>query len=133
MQPCIGGCRTHRNVGWDMLIEWLNRAIKGHVTSHISRAQIERFILNWPFMENVRTGIRDFVYELRAARDFRWRDVDGDVANLVQFFRDKIGKDWAHATRLNTTPHVLTTDGSRSRPWKEIQRTMGLRGDKAPY
>lgn len=80
------------NVGWDMLIEWLNRAIKGHVTSHISKAQIERFILNWPFMENVRTGIRDFVYELRVARDFRWRDVDGDVAKLVQFFREKLAR-----------------------------------------
>ena len=121
------------NVGWDMLIEWLNSAIKSHVTAHITRAQIEEFIRNWPFMETVRGGVREFIYALRVARDYRWRDSDGDVATLKAFFRDKIGRDWVMATRVNTIPHVLKSGMSTSRPWLEAQRKMALTGEAAPH
>lgn len=129
------------NVGWDMLIEWLNKAIKSHVDTHITQAQIEAFIRNWPFMETVRSGVRDFIYELRKSRDFRWRDVDGDVATLVEFFRTKVGRTWTEATRINRNPSILRTTRSdvykseitTKRPWLEIDETMHQRGDKAPH
>lgn len=121
------------NVGWDMLIEWLNKAIKAHVTTHITKDQISQFLRNWPFMETVHSAVRDFVYRLRAARDYRWRDVDGDVEKLKDFFREKIGRTWTYATRQNAVPHVLAPGESRSRPWKEIERKMGLPGSKAPH
>ena len=121
------------NVGWDMLIEWLNHAIKKHVTAHITREQIEQFIRNWPFMESVRAGIRDVIYALRTDRDYRWRDADADVNTLKKFFRDKIGADWNSATRVNASPSILKQGMSTSRPWLEVERKMGQRGVKAPH
>ena len=121
------------NVGWDMLIEWLNRAIKSHVTTHITEAQIEEFLRNWPFMETVRGGVRDFVYAARTFRDFRWRDVDGDVEKILAFLRKKVGKDWAAATKVNSVPHILKAGESTKRPWKEIQGKMDKQGAEAPH
>ena len=121
------------NVGWDMLIEWLNHAIKQHVTSHITQAQIENFIRNWPFMETVRAGIRDAIYGMRTDRDYRWRDADADVEKLKKFFREKIGADWTTATRVNNSPSILKAGMSTSRPWLEVERKMGERGAKAPH
>ena len=101
--------------------------------AHITREQIEKFIRNWPFMETVRAGIRDAIYAMRNDRDYRWRDADADVAKLKELFREKIGADWTAATRANSSPSILKSGMSTSRPWLEVERKMGEKGDKAPH
>ena len=84
-------------------------------------------------MEAARAGIRDAIYAMRTDRDYRWRDSDADVAKLKEFFREKIGPDWHTATRVNKSASILKSGMSTSRPWLEVERKMGEKGEKAPH
>ena len=126
-----GGGVPGTNVGWDMAIEWLNWAIKQHVLYNITENQIDQFLENWPFMETVRNGLRDIIYKMRAKVHLHERNVDKDVERLKEFFRTKIGPDWATATAAKSVPSILK--GGTRRPWVEVQAMMGRSGDAAPH
>ena len=133
MRSMPSGEHDGSGVGWDWPIENLNGAIKSHVDMHVSEAQIEKFLLDWPMLEEVQRHMRDILYSNRAERHWRGRDVDADVAELKKFFREQIGATWAEAVRPNNVLTVTTGPKRNKRPWEEIEAVMGRRGVDAPH
>ena len=121
------------SAGIGRYIENLNGAIKSHVDMHVSEAQIEKFLLDWPMLEEVQRHMREILYSNRAERHWRGRDVDADVAELKKFFREQIGATWAEAVRPNNVLTVTTGPKRNKRPWEEIEAVMGRRGVDAPH
>ena len=121
-------------VGWDMVIEKVNLAIKEHVDAHVSEEQIRNFVENWACLETVQKHMRDILGENRAEQHWRGRDVRADIDMLKEFFRSKIGQTWATATRRDTTLRVTAGSGRAARkPWNDIEAVMAQRGDEAPH
>ena len=124
-------------VGWDWAIELLNHAIKSHVDMHVSEEQIKNFIANWSVLETVQEHIREILYEHRAERDWRGRDVDADVNLLKEFFRSRdrsgLGSTWAEVMRPTTTSKITLGPERHAPPWVEIERVMARRGAEAPH
>ena len=120
-------------VGWDWAIENLNGAIKFHVDTHVSEAQISNFVADWAAIEAVQHQMRELIYANRAERHWRGRDVRADIEKLKKFFRDNIGATWARATRENASPSVTVGADRATPPWREVEQVMARRGDDAPH
>ena len=120
-------------VGWDWAIEVFNHAIKSHVDTHVSEAQINNFVEDWAFVETVSAHLREIIYSNRADRHWRGRNVRADIEELKAFFRQSIGSTWAQATRP-TSQLTVTRGADRSMPpWEEVSRVMRRTGDDAPH
>ena len=121
-------------VGWDMAIEMLNAAIKAHVASRVSEAQISAFIRSWALLECVQKRMRAFIYSARTADGAGRRDATADVNKLVARFKDKdvIGTTWAQAVRPNQTSHVTVGTQRLRVPWREVAEVMRRTGKDAP-
>ena len=120
-------------VGWDWAIEVFNHAIKSHVDTHVSEAQINNFVEDWAFVETVSAHLREIIYSNRADRHWRGRNVRADIEELKAFFRQSIGRTWAEATRP-TSGLTVTRGADRSMPpWEEVSRVMRRTGDDAPH
>ena len=121
-------------VGWDWEIELLNAAIKGHVAQHVSEAQINNFVADWPLIESVMKRLRDL-------RRRNWSgkiashtaNATNDVNRLKEIFRRTIGRTWAEATSRNRTPHVTKGPQRQKLPWVEVRNVMRRGGDDAPH
>ena len=120
-------------VGWDWAIEVFNHAIKSHIDTHVSEAQINDFVANWAFIETVSAHAHDLIYSNRAERHWRGRDVRKDIDALKDFFRKSIGATWAQATRVTTRLTVTTGADRKMPPWEEIARVMRRPGADAPH
>ena len=122
-------------VGWDMSVEMLNAAIKGHVQHQVSHTQISNFLANWALLESVQERLRDYVYSGRqnARRASHHADATDDVKSLVAIFKRAIGVTWAAATTPNPTSHVTEGPQRRSVPWHEVQARMSRSGADAPH
>ena len=73
-------------VGWDWPIEQVNFAIKQHVDMHVSETQITNFVADWAFIESIEKAMRSVLYENKAERHWRGRNVRDDVDKLKAFF-----------------------------------------------
>ena len=106
--------------GWDMPCEDLNRSITLGVPSLVSEERISNFIEEYPFTSTVANGLRQLMYEHRADRERKLKDMDADVQRLKELFRRRIGTTWAEASRRNDD-HVLVGAGARGKPWDAVQ------------
>ena len=120
-------------VGWDWPIENLNGAIKSHVDTRVSEAQVRNFVADWALVETVQQDFRRIIDANSADRHWRGRDVRVDIEKLKAFFRATIGSTWAHATRHNTSPSVLLGETRTAAPWEEKARVMAQTGVAAPH
>lgn len=121
-------------VGWDWPIELFNGAIKFHVDTHVSEAQINSFCDNWAFVEHVKDHLRSILYVNRAEKHWRGRNVRADIDKLKAFFRKEVGATLAEATRRNTTQRVTAGHDRAARPpWREINEVLTRRGNDAMH
>lgn len=116
------------HVGWDMACEHLNFAIKGHVGTRVSEAQIENFLEDWALLENVQDRMRLIAHDSSSHEANARRD----VASLVALFKREIGTTWAAAIRPNTVPHVSNSPVRQVTPWAEKLGLAQRTGDAAP-
>ena len=121
-------------VGWDMLIEMLNAAIKAHVSHFVSETQVRNFVQNWALLEQVQQHMRAMAYGPGAAGDGLSHQIDAsaDVAKLVKKFKEVIGTTWAQVTRRDTVSHVTTGPQRSAVPWRETAAVMRRAGRDAP-
>ena len=123
-------------VGWDWAIEMLNGAIKAHVGSHVSEAQISNFVASWATLETVQKHMRELLEQNQAEKHWRGRDVKSDIKKLKKFFRDCIGSTWAEAIDANTSARIVrpaAAGRSVKKPWKQVEEVMARRGERAPH
>ena len=110
------------STGWDMPCEDLNRSITLGVPSLVSEERISNFIEEYPFTSTVANGMRQLMYEHRADRERKLKDMDADVQRLKELFRRRIGTTWAEASRRNDD-HMLVGAGARGQPWDAVRIT----------
>ena len=121
-----------RRVGWDMLCEWLNGAISEGVLYSVSEERITEFIKDFPFMDHVRSTIREFSNFSQTERERKLKDMDVDVAKLVDLFRSEIGADWNAATTQRTQRESRLLRRIRHKcPWLLVRETMTKRGNES--
>ena len=121
-------------VGWDMLIEMLNGAIKAHVSHFVSETQVCHFVENWALLETVQQHVREMAYGPGAGASALSHQIDAspDVAKLVAKFKEVIGTTWAQVTRANTVSHVTKGPQRGAVPWRETAAVMRRSGRDAP-
>ena len=122
------------HVGWDMLEEKQNEAIRAHVCHHVSETQINNFVETYPFIETVISHIRR-EHGREPNSSSHQKDSSADVATLVAHFKQVVGSNWAQATRQNTSCHIISGEGAgrKMAPWKEVEYYMSRSGDDAPH
>ena len=69
-------------------------------------------------MASVRAGAPDRAHYMR--------DMDSNVDAMKAWLIDRVGKDWAEATRYNTQSNLEI--GCGTPPWKEMQDAMSQPG-----
>lgn len=122
------------HVGWDMIIEWLNRAIKKPVDARVSNAQISNFIESWGLIEMVISHMREMSNgDHDSEMHGHVADATADVEMLVEYFEKQIGRDWRTATQPRSTPTMLAGPSRKRPPWVEIRDFMSRRGEDAPH
>eukprot|EP00965_Chrysotila_dentata_P210281 6185805-Pleurochrysis_carterae.AAC.1 len=108
-------------VGWDCVVEWLNAAITEGVAHSVSEERIEEFIHMFPLLQENYTVLRAWLSHSAADEHTAFmKDMDKDVAKLKGFFIDKVGHDWATATRANSVSHLGISTRSKT-PWAEVK------------
>ena len=92
------------------------------------------FILNWPFMKQVRDHVRAMLYSGREDRaGSHFVDAQADVDTLVEHFKATIGRTYRAATTRNANAHVTIGPHRARRPWIEVRDVMQRRGQEAPH
>ena len=114
-----------RNVGIDMPVENLNRAIKADQTNR-SMETITDFCSTADFVTAVGDGVDALMYANRKAlKDELHKKIDDDVRILKAFFRRTIGASWAHATRTNAVSRLGVKDRQGIvPPWRAMLEPM---------
>jgi len=115
------------STGWDQPCEELHRSISLGVPNLVSEERIARFIQEYPFTATVANGLRQVMYEHRADPLHKLKDMDADVQKLKEFFRRRIGKNWAEASKENTIPKLVGA-GARGTPWEAVLKVASQTG-----
>ena len=118
----------HVYVGWDTIIEWLNGAITDGVRSLVSEERIQEFVKNYSFMQANYSALLDAMNVVRPA-SAKMRDMDSNVDKMKGWLVEKIGADWAQATRRNDRSELGIGRGKT--PWDEMEATMSQQGADA--
>ena len=118
----------HVYVGWDTPMEWLNGAITDGVRSLVSQERIQEFVKKYSFMQANYKALLDAMNVVRPA-SAKMRDMDSNVDTMKGWLVEKIGADWAHATRRNTESKLGIGRGKT--PWGEMEATMSQQGADA--
>ena len=84
-----------------MICEWLNRDVKKDI-ARFSLERLAAYLRRANLFSVVRRGIRDALYSHRKVPPQYLKNVDTDVAKLLEMFRSEIGADWRTAMRRNT-------------------------------
>jgi len=101
-----------------MICEWLNRDVKKDI-ARFSLERLAAYLRRANLFSVVRRGIRDALYSHRKVPPQYLKNVDTDVAKLLEMFRSEIGADWRTATRRNTVSK-LGLKGAL--PWVELAK-----------
>lgn len=118
-------------VGWDCVIEWLNKAISQGVSHHVSEERISRFIKCFPLLEHNYAVLRGILLPPQQRHAAFMKDMDSDVGILKAFFIQNLGRDWATASRANSISKLGIGRGKA--PWEEVDATMRQSGsDSTP-
>lgn len=110
--------REGARVGWDMPCEWLNLAITQGVKHAISEERISKFVAGFALTDANNQMLRDQFLDRRKVRQTKMKCIDADTLLLKTFFVDKIGRDWATASRRNDQSQLGITRGKL--PWDEV-------------
>ena len=122
----------HTHVGWDLPIEIMNAWIKEAVVANITEWQITKFIRRLNFTHVVLRGIKRILHRNRTLEAESLKKIDEDVETIKKFLREKIGADYATATRPSSE-NLLGVDMSTwggnqyprmHTPWKQMERGM---------
>ena len=116
--------KTH--VGVDWYPEELNLHIKADVTSHISRAQIDRKILEYPLTHTVHSGLTRLVYSGRKEPEAKLKKFDSDCNSVKKFLNEMVGDTWKKASKRNQVSKMgLSTRATSNRlPWDAMAKSM---------
>ena len=120
------------STGWDQPCEELHRSITLGVPNLVSPERITRFIREYPFTATVANGLRQLTHEHRADPMHRLKDMDEDVQSLKEFFRRRIGTNWAEAARPNAVPKLVGA-GARGKPWEAVHRVATQTGSDSVH
>lgn len=119
-------------VGWDTPIEWLNGAITDGVRSLVSEPRIEEFVRNYSFLDANYAAMLDVMASVRSGAPDKahyMRDMDSNVDCMKAWLIEKVGADWAEATRANINSELGIGRGTP--PWEEMRTTMSQAGKDA--
>ena len=122
----------HSHVGWDMIIEIMNSWIKSSVVANITESQICKFISRLNFTHIVMRGLLLIMRKFRKPEPESLKDIDKDVAQIKEFLRERIGRDFRTATQPSHANlldlHMVHWGGNqyprRNSPWKQMERAM---------
>lgn len=120
-----GGRAPGTNTGWDMICEWLNRDVKTDV-ARFSTERLQAYLRRANLFSVIRRGIRDVIHASRKAAAQYMKNVDTDVAELKEMFREEIGRDWREATRRNSESEM---GFKGSLPWVELEKSGAHEND----
>lgn len=117
------------NVGWDMIAERINDALKTDVTCHVSEELIQRRLKDHRFLDVVDRGMDEMIYNMRKAARAQMKDMDQDVDKLKGLLRRAVGSTWQQATRPNRNSR-LNIDAKYGLPWEAIKHAhlIGVQG-----
>lgn len=111
------------NVGWDMIVERINDALKGDVTCNISEELIQRRLRDHRFLDVVDAGLDAVVYAARKRARAKMKNMENDVQLLKQLLRAKVGNTWQEATTQNSESKLgITHRGAL--PWENIRHAQ---------
>ena len=98
----------------------------------VSRERITEFIRDYAFMDHVVGQVREFSKFGQSEHERKLKDMDADVAKLVDLFRSQIGPDWrtAAAPRSKSQSRLLGQI-RHTCPWTQIRETMTKSGDES--
>ena len=119
-------------MGWDTPIEWLNGAITDGVRSLVSEPRIEEFVRNYSFLDANYAAMLDVMASVRSGAPDKahyMRDMDSNVDCMKAWLIEKVGADWAEATRANINSELGIGRGTP--PWEEMRTTMSQAGKDA--
>ena len=110
----------------------MNAWIKEAVVANITEWQITKFIRRLNFTHVVLRGIKRILHRNRTPEAESLKKIDEDVETIKKFLREKIGADYATATRPSSE-NLLGVDMSTwggnqyprmHTPWKQMERGM---------
>lgn len=112
-------------VGWDTPIEWLNAGITDGVRSLVSEPRIEEFVANYSLMNSNYSSLLEMMKKVRPGRA-NMRDMDSNIDRMKGWLVEKVGADWATATRNNTVSALGIGRGKN--PWDEMHTANTRQG-----
>ena len=122
--------KTH--VGWDMPIEMLNMWIKEGVVSHVTGAQIKKFIRRINFTQHVKRQLEQVHHRFRKDDSEHLKYIKTDKDLIKEFLREKIGSTFQECT-VQSDENLLEVDSAtwggmrhmrENTPWKQMERSM---------
>lgn len=121
---------SHAYVGWDTPIEWLNGAITQGVHSFVSPKRIASFISSYALLQSNYYALLDAHDHKVNGAAKKMKDMDSNVDTMKGWLMDKVGADWATATRDNDTSNIgMSSRGAP--PWVEVRTAMHQDGQHA--
>ena len=123
-------------VGYDCPIEWLNGAITAGVLSHVTLDRIERFVHIYPLYQHNHHIVREWSQPARERYEAFMKDIDNDVAQILQLLIQKVGATWSDVCQRRTwqnsqPPCAQLIDVRDVTPWEQIRRSMTRGGDES--
>jgi hypothetical protein len=114
------------NVGLDWFPEDLNLYVKADVTSHISRAQINKRIAEHRLVSLCHEGLMSVVHADRKDPLAKLKKFDTDCASIKKFLNENIADTWRNATKSRKASKLgLTTRATKnSLPWVTMESSM---------
>lgn len=106
-------------VGWDMPCEWLNLAITQGVQIRVSEERITKFVAGYALTDTNYQLLRAQFLDQRKEYIHKMKSIEEDSVKLKTFFLNKIGRDWATASRRNAESELGITRGVL--PWVEVR------------
>ena len=93
------------------------------------KSEFANFIADFAFTDTAAQTLKTWAFSNRAERERFMKDMEDDVQKLKGLFMDKIGPDWATATRPNSASKLGIKRGKV--PWTEVHETMTKRGNES--
>ena len=118
--------REGSKVGWDMPCEWLNLAITQGVKYGLSEERISKFVAGFALSDASNQLLREQFLDRNQLRATKMKSIDADSLKIKSFFMDKIGRDWATASRRNQESRLGITRGKK--PWDEVREAATAGG-----
>ena len=102
-----------------MPCEWLNLAITQGVQIRVSEERITKFVAGYALTDTNYQLLRAQFLDQRKEYIHKMKSIEEDSVKLKTFFLNKIGRDWATASRRNAESELGITRGVL--PWVEVR------------